>query len=316
MATISAGIFQGDVIVQTAIQEGLDDLRRNPWLVDYLFASLTQDPLTVKRYGKAQVDEARRWISSVEVPVFTNTVQAAQLPAVTIAMVESAEVESEATLADVHHDPTEPLDQDVPLAGPFSPRSWDPASGLMVLPDAVVDHLYLSAGMAVADSVGARHEVLEVLGDATVRLRSDGSALDFSAASVRPRRPAFAVHLESSSFRESYTLGCHAGAPPLYLLFLHSAVVFVLLRYKQSLLEARGFERTTISSSDFARNQSFENEVGYSRYVTLSGRVRQHWPKDVSRTLQSIESRTKVLGLDHAVEESLVLGTEDELPSK
>src|SRR5216683_1986705 len=81
-------------------------------------------------------------------------------------------------------------------------------------------------------------------------------------------------------FGKAYRIGVHTGSEPVYLFWLHSVLVFILLRYKQVFLEARGFERTTISSSDFARDPNFEIYEGvYSRYVTVTGYCRNFWPK-------------------------------------
>src|SRR6476646_6304158 len=48
------GVFQGDIIIRTALIEGMRDIRRQPWLLDYAFASLAQDDLTKSVYGLAQ----------------------------------------------------------------------------------------------------------------------------------------------------------------------------------------------------------------------------------------------------------------------
>ena len=71
--------------------------------------------------------------------------------------------------------------------------------------------------------------------------------------------------------------------------YLHSILVFALLRYKQSLLEARGFERTSLSSSDLRRDDETLPEVLYSRYVTLTGYVRQAWPKSTNPRIGAIQ---------------------------
>jgi hypothetical protein len=99
---------------------------------------------------------------------------------------------------------------------------------------------------------------------------------------IKSANPAYITELESAVFRETYAIGCHVDSEPVHLTYLHSIVVFILKRYNQSLLEARGFERMTLNSADFRRDDESLPEFLYSRYCQVSGAVRQSWPKSVT----------------------------------
>jgi hypothetical protein len=105
---------------------------------------------------------------------------------------------------------------------------------------------------------------------------------------IKPQRAAYRTALESTMYRESYIIGCYVDSEPIHLVYLHSILVFLLLRYKQVLLEARGFERTTLSSSDFRRDEELLPEMYYSRYTTITGTVRQYWPKIIARKIDAV----------------------------
>lgn len=86
------GIFQSDIVLRTALVAGLADLRENPALLDYVFASLPKDALTYKVYGEEQVKMAKDWFLSQEIPVFMNTrIDESKVPCVTIAVQSSSE---------------------------------------------------------------------------------------------------------------------------------------------------------------------------------------------------------------------------------
>jgi hypothetical protein len=94
--------------------------------------------------------------------------------------------------------------------------------------------------------------------------------------------------MESASFRESYSIGVHVHGEPVRLTYLHSILVFILLRYREVLLEGRGFERTKIGSTEVSRNAFFAQENVFTRYVSITGFVRQYWPKQIVPRITSV----------------------------
>ncbi len=292
--TKALGIHQSDIIIRSAIVEGIRDLRRNPWLLDYCFASLAQDLLTAGSYGEKDISQAKKWFAGNNLPVFMDTrVDSAKLPAISISLRESVEVEN--THADVHYDPTEDADADWPiLAGPFSPTSYSGITGAMEIPASAVSELILAPGMLILDSVGTSHEILQVLdstNEATALIQIDtGISADFRKAVIKGASPRMITALESANFRETYSIGCHAQGEAVQLTYLHSIVTFLLLRYRQDLLEARGFERSTLASSPFTLDQKTEAEIAFVRYITITGYCRQVWPKTVTGRLEAADT--------------------------
>jgi hypothetical protein len=296
--TSALGIFQADVIIRTAIVAALADMRKNPWLIDYAFASLPKDELTHKDYGAKSVSAAKEWFLKTKVPgVMVPRLNDAQVPCISIHLQSSEE--SEVTLGDVHYQATEANDSSWPtLTSSFNPVNYSAATGIMVVPQEIQNQLVIVPGMILVDAVGKSHEIIDAFDDGSFSL-SQGTVADFKDSVIRPARPAYITHLESVGYRETYQIGCHVGSEPVYLTWLHSLVCFALLRYKQAYLEARGFERSVFSSSDFSRNESFESELVFSRYINLTGSVRQYWPKEVKATITSTSQAVKVIGSGH-----------------
>jgi hypothetical protein len=289
--TKALGIHASDVIIRSALILGLQDLRDNPRLLDFIHAGLVQDSMTWKDQGQADADKAREWFLKTNVNiVLTPNLNEAQLPVITIGLLDSTEVTPEATLGDVHWETSEddPLSWPI-LYGPMNPSSYKQATGVMTFREV----LAIAPGMVVTDSSGQPHEILTVIDDYSFTIAANTVA-DFRGATIRPEGSGSAIGLESSSFRESYRLGIHVDSEPVYLTWLHSAVVFVLLRYKQLLLEGRGFERSTLASTDFVREQQFETEMVFNRYVNVSGYVRQYWPKVFATKIGVLQPQIQV----------------------
>jgi hypothetical protein len=301
------GIFQSDLIIRSAITEALADIRKNMWLFDFIFIDLLQDSLTSKAHGAKEILEAKKWFQKTEVPVLTNVgMNPPQFPAITIALVDSNEAET--TVGDVHHDPFDDQATD-PDVVKFTPASYVASTGVMKLPPEISEVFTIVPGMAIADTGGKRHEIVEVVDDATLKL-APGTVANFNTAALRYRLPAYQMAIESVSMKESFLLGVHVQGPPFYLTVLHNIIVFALLRYKQSLLEARGFERSVFNSTDFSRNQTFNEEGVYTRFVTLTGYVRQSWPKAVTQTIQTLKPSFTVK--DEPTATTLVWGSDED----
>ena len=279
------GIHQSDVILRTAIQAGLDDIRQNPSLLDYVFSSLPRDPLTHKEYGVQQVDSAKEWFLSQDIPVFMNTrVDENKIPCITIASQSSSE--GAATLGDVNYEVTEDVyGTDKIVYYDLNLKSYAPTSGICSLPsDAEIE---LFAGEKILTKAGNTYEILDVLDPWTFQIAS-GISESIAQVKVISAQKAV-VTLESLEFRETLEIGCHAHSEPIYLTYLWSILIFVLLRYKEELIEGRGLERTTISSSGVVLNTSFPiQQPVFTRMTTVTGFVRQYWPKFVRNPIEGM----------------------------
>ncbi len=282
--TFSTGVIQSDLLIRAAITRALDEMRANPKVVENVFQSLAQDTLTSGEYGEAQIEQAKDWFLKTEIPIFMSTrIDEAKFPCISIALVES--VETEATLGDVHYEVQEDTDADwPPIAGPFAPAAYAVSSGMMRLPASVISSIVLVPGMVIVDRVGKVHSVLEILDDDLISL-TPGTVADFGAALLKGPKPKLVTPLESLNFRETYSIGLHAQGEVSHLYYLYSIVAYALLRYKETLLEGRGFERSTMAWAGVSRNEQTEVELVFSRYCTMTGYVRQIWMKPSSDAL-------------------------------
>ena len=287
------GIFQGDLIIRSAINKAFEDMRQNPWLLDYVMLGLASDSLTVKEFGIKQIHEARNWFLKTNINVYHGLgISEPNFPCVTINLQDSRETEK--TLGDVHYTPKEKFENsDTSLTNPFQPtlvsRDLTAGTSLLEIPEEVATGIYLFPGMIVKDSVGGSWVIQSTPNYNQIVIKNDNQELRLNSMTIHLGGDApWLVNLESVQMSETYVLGLHVQGPPLYLIVLYSVMVFVLERYKQSLIEARGFNETSFSVSDFNRNNQMSMESTFSRYITITGTVRQYWPKDVNPSIQGV----------------------------
>jgi len=289
------GIHQSDIIIRTALLAALQDMRSNPYLLDYCFAGIKKDALTSQAYSK-EVLNAKKWFlkQDVRVVMATQMNSGEKLPCISIELTESVEAD-ENTLGDIHYFPVENLQEPHPdLCSPFTPTAWDPITGTLTLPSETIPQVDVEVGMVLVDRNGKQYPITEVFSAGQFSIEGAGPNTNLRNSTIRGSSPSFRRHMESASFRESYTLGIHTHGEPVYLTYLHSIVVFCLLRYREVLLEGRGFERSHFSSTDQARNAFFDKESVFSRYISISGYVRQYWPKLIVPRITSVLMQPKV----------------------
>lgn len=281
--TATPGIFQSDILIRTAILEGLSDIRANPWKLDYVFSWLLNDDLTKTTYGDKELAEAKAWFLNADIPVvMAYHVDRPQLPCIGIELIESAE--SNATLGDVHYETSEDvLATEVALkpnlvVGPFTPKAYDPTTGTVTMPDDL-DTSNVFTGMYIFDTVAnLGYQIQEVTGDSTFTIDVNVKA-NFTKCYIASRDAFWIVPLSSILFRESYRLRCFVNGSPVQLSFLYSVLLFILFSRKEDLLEARGFENNTTSGSGFHGTQDPSNpEIVFIRDITVTGLVRHYWP--------------------------------------
>lgn len=157
--------------------------------------------------------------------------------------------------------------------------------------------------MYITDRQGRAYPITDVDGK-NLQLPT-GIIADFSNACLKTAQPSHIIQLESLAFRETYQIGCHVQGEPVYLSYIYSIVKFILLRGKEDLLEARGFGEMTMGAGQPARNEAFVPEIVFTRYINLTGRIRDYWPKRVIEAARAIQATAIVTQPGNATEDAV-----------
>jgi len=272
------GIYQPDLILKTALVEGIRRLRQDPAEIAVVLQWVRADELVGDRYG-SEVERIGEWLRSIDVPVIAeHALTGAE--AVVVSVADADVQEAETTLGDLHYSVSEALpdERGQDLAGPFTALAYDARTGTLVVPFDVAASVPLQEGMLVVDDRGDEHAVAEVIADDAVVL-ADRVVAGFTVARIRLAEPRRRAAVESEVSRVTLRVGCHAGKPN-HLIWVHSIVRYALFRYKQDLLESRGFERTVTGSGPMAKDGRFDGEGFWTRYVTVTGYCREIWRRD------------------------------------
>lgn len=267
------GIFPTDLVIQKALEIGLKDLRENPAQLNYVFAWLLADDSTNDTFGQKERDNAINWFNKTNIPVIAD-IRLAQDTFPSISYSLMSDEQTEETLADLNYDTKQDIPAEwEPLSPSFSPV-YDPVTGLVTVSQAIT-LIPVTTDMVLVTSQGKVYQILSVVDNGFYI--TSGLTVDLRNSVLKYSTTRLSTGIESCNFKQIVRIGCHAIGDPVLVLYLYSIVKYTLLRYRRTLLEGRGFERSTISSGPVARNELFPVENLFTRWITLIGFVRDFW---------------------------------------
>jgi hypothetical protein len=289
-------IVSSDLLIKSTLNLIIQEMRNNSWLLDDVFSDVLSDPYLADTYGKKEIDTAKSWLKNNNIGIFMNLrLDGIQYPCITLALNSSSENNSEARLADQTTE-TETLDpskinKPIPyIIKPFVPLSY--IEGVVKVP-LDIDTSYVSPGMLIVDpDTGKAWEIESLAVDNGIKIKNSPS-LEISKLGVLPQYREWKARREAIRINEEWTIGLHNHGEPGPLIHFHSIILYGLLRYRETLLEARGFRLSTLRSSDFVSRQNIEEGADniYSRYITISGLLEHSFLKSPKRVIESIVAK-------------------------
>ena len=289
------GIFQSDILIKTGIEAAIADMRANPWVLDYMFYGLRQDPLSRKQYGEIEVNRAKQWFLNNDIKVLGSyQLSKEALPCISIDLMSS--VEEVSSLGDVNAVPDESIDAVTPgiaqpayTFGPFTP-SYNSLTGHVTLPANMATLLIFSGQILIDQTLQKGYVITEVLDQQHFNIIKGLVNPNFNNTYIasNPGQNTYIQTIESCFFKETWSIGVHCYEDPFFTYYLYSILMYIFLRYKQANFEARGFERTVISAGDYKPDERFGGQTIFSRYITVSGAVKYYWPKYITQPIQGV----------------------------
>lgn len=278
-------LFMGDVVIKTAIEMGLNDLRKKDWVIEEIFSAFVCNPFLKEKYGMKEIDRAKEWVKNNKIHIFmAHRLDTEAFPCVTIAMGDSNEDNSMTSLADQHVDTIDLGPESVGeelswIVNPFSIVTQDLDSGEVIVPR-TIDLTNAREGMLLVDASNGETiaQIREVVWSG-FRIDSD-IELTSSTYGIAPRFSTYKARFERIVSNEQYNIGCHAHGDPMFALFLFAFVKYSLLRYREGMLEGCGFQNSTIKCTDMIKNTAFSAENIYSRFISLTGQAQEEWVKE------------------------------------
>lgn len=295
------GVFQGDVIIKAMIDLSIDEMRKNPWLLDDVFSSLKVIPYIADKYGQANINAAKEWFANNQIDVYMRPRNDKdKMPFVSVLPGGSQEKPEMKTMGDASPDKIIllPLDIGKPIQyviKPFTPLAYDPDTGVVSLDSSTPGFDITEPGMVLVNPENGTGFIIQSVAPGAI-LIEPGHDISATQLGVVPQFQYYEARIEHTWNQETYSIGCYAHGDPQNLIWLHSIVYYAIMRYREVLLEGNGFDESVISSGEISEDPNYEGpggEEAFVRFITISGQVEQSWIKAPKRFIESIILKEK-----------------------
>lgn len=298
-----SGILPSDVLIKTAIELGIEDLRKNPWILHHMLSDFANNPYLKQKYGENQIASCIEWFQNNQIDIYLRyRKDRDRLPCITVTLGESSEKPDLKTLGDRSTEsmllyPNEIGKPIAYIVKPFVPLNYDVSTQTLYLPPESMAGLSVVPGMILVNpSSGVGFIITDVNPNGVVVDIDQKTIASATVFGIVPKYQYYKARIEHTFFRETYNIECTVHGDPSTLLWLHAITVYSLLRYRESLFEANGIAESIVSSSDIFPNASYigpSGEEAFSRTITMTSQVENTWVKSPQRFIEDVALKEK-----------------------
>lgn len=293
-------IIPTDILVKTALEAGLNDLRKNNFILDDVIAGLATDMLSKTEYGYKEIHAYKQWFLSNKIPVYLDfRVDSPEMPCITITSSPRAEMIPRTSLGDSLGGPEDISTEKVSI-NPikvyenFTPSEYDKTNGVITFPSGITTEYAVVGQFLVSSRTGKAYQILEIIGNTQFRIKANVNE-DFTDAYVVPPVSVWNLQREITFVQETVYIGVHTQSDPVQNQWLHDTVWYILLRCKEVYFEGRGFELSTMQSDAMYLNPNFkETDRIFSRNINLSGQIEINFIKYAAPKLQDVRGVIRI----------------------
>ena len=271
-----------EFVLETVIRDGLGELKTDINRLDDIFAGFLEAHF-LNQYGQVKIDQLKTYIQNNQIKIVQAlTLAPVSMPCISIQMISSSEEESLQEFSNMLPEEDTPIDP--PVRVPVvTPGTYDILTGKMTVTNAA-DLSVICPGMIFVDASNnefiirsgnsnlSGNKYINIDRNQTPDLSDDGqivSPIDFFRTDKRMIR-----------LRENIRIGCHANNDVHLAKFLYILVIYIL-KSRQMSLETRGLALDRGIASAFDREESFQGEHVFSRYIDMSCITQFEWNQEI-----------------------------------
>jgi hypothetical protein len=287
-----------DLIVESVIRDGLQNVRRDTTIIDDVFEDLSQTWLS-KKYGDKEINRIKDFVRNTEVKFVQAFAQVpVSLPCVSLQLLGDDEDRQLTHLDDFEEDKkttfTDPSDIAATLIlDAIAVDTYDSLAGILTL-DAGTDLQNVTRNQLFVDASGNEFKILgvEESGSEPKIMIAAGSDPDvLGPCQVRSSIDYKQYEIRGTGDQVKLLLGVHTQ-DRLLTIYLYTLIKYILKSRTLDLVQ-RGFQLPTFSGSDFARNNNYTEPV-FERFMTVGGMVQDSWNSNKVIPIEDVEITTTV----------------------
>lgn len=275
------GLFQADVILYTCLKLGLADLRRNKFLLEQAFEELASDVLYKDQYGKKEQERIAALLDK-QIMVYSShrPPDSAKYPCFVIKLGGGQEDSGRESLND--YPESEQVDSNT-LGGAFpnekiiledlTPINYDKNTGIITFDHSVnLDSSRVFDGHFILDTVNNKKYPITLVLSSSQLMIDPVQNINLTNLKITTKDKNYSHSKKTLWFWESHQVEVWA-TDSVECIYLWNILMYILIRYKQPLLDNRGFSIGTYSYGPIQQYNPEDPNSLYYREVTLRGRV-------------------------------------------
>jgi hypothetical protein len=303
-----------DLVIESLIREGLQNIRNDLEIVDEVFEQLTTLPISPK-YGEDELAKIKNFLTTTPISIVHSFhIVESNIPCISIQLLSANEVIDRAVLDDFADDITRDMTQDELndeiVSSPILISGYDPLSGIVEIDDAS-DLSAVHINHILEDTEGNEFRILGGIDDTSGQKQviiQKQAELDINGpALIKTMFDKVQFEQRTNVERETLLIGIHTKESKLTK-YLYTLLKYIIESRKLDLIR-RNFKLATYEGSDFTRDMNYGSDVVFTRFLTVTGEIRNDWNADKVVPIDLLELDVRVKK-DIATNEQL--GREDQ----
>lgn len=288
-----------ELIIESLIRDGIDNVRNDPKIIDDLFAQLTRN-YNLRKYGAAEITKIKALVAKEIAVTFSYHEVDAKVPCFSIMIGSDTESAKRDHLGDYYAGETEEITDSEELQALRRVENLE-----------IISYNELTGEVAVADSAdlsevyrnliyvdSANNEFVitgginNLPGQKTFFIQKQAE-VDFSDNNgyIKSSLDYKQFEVKGVTSDVQLILGVHSK-DALTTKWLYVLLKYFILSRKKDMIK-RGLYLAMFSGSDFNRDQEYVADHVFTRFLTISGKVDDTWRSDQVVLIDNIEIDAK-----------------------
>lgn len=290
----SDGFILPELIIESVIRDGLQNVKSNTTIIPDIFKQLTRN-YNSQKYGTSEITKIQTLLNAKEIPVvYSYTDVDAKAPCFSIMVGGDDEARSRDHLGDFYGQETDAITDvqqlaDLIVVPNFAAISYNPVDGKVSVPDDVdLTPVYKGFVFVGADDVEhiVERGISNIVGDKFFYVGRNEDVDISDMVYIKSPLAYTETEVRGVTGDVKMVIGVHAK-DALTTKYLYILLKYFILSRKPDII-ARGLYLAMYNGSDFNRNQEYLGDRVFTRFLTISGKVDDTWKQDQVELIDAV----------------------------
>jgi hypothetical protein len=283
-----------ELIIESLIRDGIDNVRAKPEILDDIFAQLTRTYAS-RKYGQPEIEKIKTLMEKEIAVIYSYHQVDAKVPCFSIMVGTDNENKPRAHLSNEYVQIEEQIVDPIKLQAlhrvdNISVTSYDPLTGKVVVADGT-DLSPVYHGMIFVDADNSEHPILgginNTVGDKSFFIqKNDDVSFATPTSYIKSSLNFESFEIKGLTSEVQLVIGVHSK-DALTTKYLYILLKYFIFSRKPDMIK-RGMYLSSYNGSDFNRDSQYLGDQVYTRFLTVSGRVDDLWRSDQITLIDNI----------------------------